>query len=345
MSAPDTRLPVGILGITGTVGQRFAQLLADHPQFRIAAVGASERSAGRVHFATGLTIVGCAAGNFAHCALVFSALDAGVAGDIEAAMAAAGIHVLSNAKNWRMDGKVPLVVPTVNPHHLDMLAAFKAKNAGRGFIVTNANCSTTGLVVPLKALIDKFGPLAQLHVTTQQAISGAGYPGVPSLDILENIVPFISGEEEKMEIEPLKILGPGFVDGKFAFDGDLKISATCTRVPIIDGHTMHVSLKFKGTKPSIEEINRALSEYTSEAQTLNCPSAPSRSIIVHTENNRPQPRVDRDLERGFAVSVGRVRDCNLLDIKFTALVHNTILGAAGSSVLNAEIAYAKGLFA
>ncbi|KAJ3022390.1 UNVERIFIED_CONTAM: hypothetical protein HDU68_009178 [Siphonaria sp. JEL0065] len=340
------RVPVGILGITGTVGQRFAQLLTGHSLFRVVAVGASERSVGKVNAATGLSIVACSAAAFKDCVLVFSALDASVAGDIEADMAANGIHVLSNAKNYRMHDQTPLVVPTVNPDHLDALKNYKQLNNGKGFIITNANCSTTGLVVPLKALMQKFGPLAQLHVTTQQAISGAGYPGVPSLDILENIVPFISGEEEKMEVEPLKILGPGLVDGKFAFDQDLKISATCTRVPIIDGHTMHVSLQFKAdVKPSVEDVEEALKNYTSEAQTLNCPSAPSRSIIVHKEQNRPQPRVDRDLERGFAVSVGRVRKCNLLDLKFTALVHNTILGAAGSSVLNAEIAHAKGLFA
>ncbi|KAJ3285015.1 hypothetical protein HDU79_007694, partial [Rhizoclosmatium sp. JEL0117] len=300
MSTIDSRIPVGILGITGTVGQRFAQLLSVHSQFRVVAVGASERSAGKTNAATGLTIVACDPVHFGNCKVVFSALDASVAGEIEQAMADAGIHVLSNAKNFRMDHRVPLVVPTANPHHLDALKNF---NTGKGFIITNANCSTTGLVVPLKALIDKFGPIAQLHVTTQQAISGAGYPGVPSLDILENIVPFISGEEEKMEIEPRKILGPGFVGDKFVLDDTLRISATCTRVPIIDGHTMHVSLQFKAAeKPSVEDIIQCLESYSTEAQSLKCPSAPSRSIIVHTEANRPQPRVDRDLERGFAVS-------------------------------------------
>ncbi|KAJ3076950.1 hypothetical protein HDU98_010225 [Podochytrium sp. JEL0797] len=337
MTSP--RIPVGILGITGTVGQRFAQLLAGHPVFEVVAVGASSRSAGKVHFATGLVIGECTGAHFSSCVVVFSALDSSVAGAIEQEMSAHGIHVLSNAKNFRMNEQVPLVVPTVNPNHLD---ALKGK---KGFIVTNANCSTTGLVVPLKALMDKFGPITKLHVTTQQAISGAGYPGVASLDILENIVPFIDGEEEKMEVEPLKILGPGLVDGKFAFDKHMKISATCTRVPIIDGHTMHVSLEFlTPNKPTPSEINAALAAYTSEAQSLNCHSAPKRSIIVHKEQNRPQPRVDRDLENGFAVSVGRVRECPLLDVKFTALVHNTILGAAGSSLLNAEICHAKGLF-
>ncbi|KAJ3246494.1 hypothetical protein HDU78_006915 [Chytriomyces hyalinus] len=338
-------IQVGILGITGTVGQRFAQLLSNHPQFKVVAVGASERSAGRVNADTGLTITTCDPAHFKSCVVVFSALDSSVAGDIEGKFASAGIHVLSNARNYRMEETVPLVVPLVNTSHLDMLKGYSAANSGKGFIVTNANCSSTGLVVPLKALLDKFGPIDQLHVTTQQAISGAGYPGVASLDILENVVPFISGEEEKMETEPLKILGPGLVDGKFAVDQDMRISATCTRVPVIDGHTIHVSLRFKTpNKPTPAEINACFSSYKCEAQTLGCPSAPSRSIIVRTEDNRPQPRVDRDAERGFAVSVGRVRECKLLDVKFTLLVHNTVLGAAGSSVLNAEVCVAKGLF-
>ncbi|KAI8621531.1 aspartate-semialdehyde dehydrogenase [Chytriomyces sp. MP71] len=340
------KIRVGILGITGTVGQRFAQLLANHPQFEVVAVGASARSAGKTNAFTGLTILECRADAFkaVGVALVFSALDSSVAGEIEAAFADTGIHVLSNARNFRMHDDVPLVVPTVNTAHLDSLKGFSARNPGKGFIVTNANCSSTGLVVPLKALLDRFGPISQLHVFTQQAISGAGYPGVPSLDITENVVPFISGEEEKMETEPLKILGPGLKDGKFAFDEDMTISATCTRVPVIDGHTIHVSLLFASqNKPSPADVADALRTYTCEAQTLGCPSAPRRAIIVHEEENRPQPRVDRDAERGFAVSVGRVRACRLLDVKFTLLVHNTVLGAAGSSVLNAEVCVAKGL--
>ncbi|KAJ3378579.1 hypothetical protein HDU84_007477 [Entophlyctis sp. JEL0112] len=339
------KVPVGILGITGTVGQRFAQLLRDHPRFVVVAVGASERSAGTTNSDTGLVITTCDPKHFAKCVLVFSALDSNVAGDVEAAMADAGIHVLSNAKNFRMDPAVPLVVPTVNTDHLDMLLRFKERSAGKGFIITNANCASTGIVVPLKALLDRFGPITQLHVVSQQAISGAGYPGVPSLDITENVVPFISGEEDKMETEPQKILGPGFNGTQFVHDPVMKISATCTRVPVIDGHLMHVSLQFqRAGKPSVAEIEACLAEYTSEAQKLKCHSAPSRAIVVRTEANRPQPRLDRDAERGFAVSVGRVRECPLLDFKFTALVHNTILGAAGSSVLNAEVALAKGLF-
>ncbi|KAJ3084366.1 hypothetical protein HK100_009305, partial [Physocladia obscura] len=230
---------------------------------------------------------------------------------------------------------VPLVVPTANAHHLDVLSPLDA------FVVTNANCATTGLVVPLKALLDAFGPISELHVVSQQAISGAGYPGVPSLDITENVVPFISGEEDKLESEPQKILGHWSSDAAtFVHEPTLKISATCTRVPVIDGHLMHVSFKFADSvtpKPSLAQIIKAFEDYSCDEQTQGCPSAPRRPIVVMHEVNRPQPRLDRDTERGYAVCVGRVRECPLLDFKFTLLVHNTILGAAGSSLLNAEI--------
>lgn len=258
----------------------------------------------------------------------------------------ADLVVFSNAKNYRRDPVVPLMVPTVNAQHLDIIP-HQRKHYGlqKGFMITNANCSTTGLVVPLKALQDAFGPMSHILVHTQQAISGAGYPGVPSLDILDNVVPYISGEEEKMEYEVSKILGGLNQDlQSFALLEQTVVSATCTRVPVLDGHLESVSVKFvNGPPPSVDAIYDVLERYTSDAQALQCPMAPESPIIVTKEADRPQPRLDRELHRGQAVTVGRVRPCPVLDIKFTLLVHNTILGAAGSSVLNAEIAVAKGL--
>ncbi|KAI8384748.1 aspartate-semialdehyde dehydrogenase [Radiomyces spectabilis] len=350
---------VGILGATGTVGQRFILLLADHPIFAIHALGASSRSAGKPYSSAvkwkqnvpipahvaGMTVKACVAEEFAECDVVFSGLDADVAGDIEMAFLKADLAVFSNAKNYRRDPAVPLIVPTVNPSHFDLIPYQRTlHNLKKGFIITNANCSTTGLVVPLKALQDAFGPLSQVLVHTQQAISGAGYPGVPSLDILDNIVPYISGEEEKMEWEAAKILGGVSADAK-AFEplSNTVVSATCTRVPVLDGHLESVSVKFANGTPSIEEVYQVLDRYTSEAQALKCHSAPEKPILVTRDADRPQPRLDRELLKGQAVTVGRVRECPVLGIKFVLLLHNTILGAAGSSVLNAEIAVAKGL--
>lgn len=255
----------------------------------------------------------------------------------------ANLVVFSNAKNYRREPTVPLIVPTVNTSHFDLIPHQRSVyGQSKGFLITNANCSTTGLVVPLKALQDAFGPLKAVMVHTQQAISGAGYPGVPSLDILDNVVPYISGEEEKMEWETAKILGGS--DGKqFLPLQDTTVSATCTRVPVIDGHLESVSVKFANAAPSIEEVYQALDKYTSEAQALNCHSAPAKAILINRNEDRPQPRLDRELDGGQTVTVGRVRPCPVFDIKFVLLIHNTVLGAAGSSVLNAEVAVAKGL--
>ncbi|ORX55022.1 aspartate-semialdehyde dehydrogenase [Hesseltinella vesiculosa] len=351
---------VGILGATGTVGQRFILLLADHPYFRIHALGASSRSAGKAyqdaakwkqsqpipeHIAS-LVVQSCSSEYFKDCDIVFSGLDADVAGDIEMEFLKADLVVFSNAKNYRRDPVVPLMVPTVNTQHFDIVPhQRKQYNLTKGFMVTNANCSTTGLAVPLKALQDAFGPMSHVIVHTQQAISGAGYPGVPSLDILDNVVPHIGGEEEKMEYEARKILG-GLTNDAAAFDmmEQTVVSATCTRVPVIDGHLESVAVKFANSPaPSVEAVYEALEKYQSEAEQLQCPSAPHKPIVVTRLPDRPQPRLDRDLHRGQAVTVGRVRPCPVLDIKFTLLVHNTVLGAAGSSVLNAEVAVAKGL--
>ncbi|CAO3628290.1 unnamed protein product [Cunninghamella echinulata] len=355
----DTK-KVGILGATGTVGQQFILLLAEHPYFKIHALGASSKFAGKKYseatkwkqsqpipsHVQDLIVKPCISSEFKDCDVVFSGLDADVAGDIEMEFLKADLVVFSNAKNYRRDPVVPLMVPTVNSNHFDIIPHQReVYGLKKGFMITNANCSTTGLVVPLKALQDAFGPMTQIIVHTQQAISGAGYPGVPSLDILDNVVPHIGGEEEKMEYEASKILGGLSADQK-SFDilNETVVSATCTRVPVLDGHLESVSVKFANQPPpSIDAIYQVLDNYTSEAQTLQCPLAPVKPIVITRQADRPQPRLDRELHRGQAVTVGRVRECKVLDIKFTLLVHNTLLGAAGSSVLNAEIAAARGL--
>jgi aspartate-semialdehyde dehydrogenase len=256
--------------------------------------------------------------------------------------------VFSNAKNYRRDPVVPLMVPLVNPSHLSIVRHQQttlSPPTKKGYIVTNANCSTTGVVVPLFALEQAFGPLKTVMVTTLQAISGAGYPGVPVLDIMDNVVPYIGSEEEKIEWETSKILG-GLIDDGKAFDlhasNPITISAQCNRVPVIDGHTACVSVKFANASPTPEQVNEALRAFTCEAQTLKVPSAPTQAIVVHDAPDRPQPRLDRDLENGACVSVGRVRECPVLDIKFVCLVDNVRLGAATSSIMNAEIAVEKG---
>ncbi len=270
---------------------------------------------------------------------------------VERAFRAAELVVFSNAKNYRQDPVVPLIVPLVNPSHLSVIKhqqSIQSPPLKHGYIVTNANCSTTGIVVPLAALEQAFGPLDTVIVTTLQAISGAGYPGVSSLDILDNVVPHIGGEEEKIEWETSKILGGVTADGK-GFDmhssTPLKVSAHCNRVPVIDGHTSCVSVRFaQRPPPSVDAIKKALASYRcEEAQSGACPSAPSRAIIVHEAPDRPQPRLDRDLEKGACVNVGRIRECPVLDIKFVTLMDNVRLGAATSSVINAEIAVSKGL--
>lgn len=260
----------------------------------------------------------------------------------------ANLIVFSNAKNYRRDPLVPLIVPTVNPTHLSVVRHQQSTlSLTRGYLVTNANCSTTCIVVPLRALELAFGPLKTVMVTTLQAISGAGYPGVSSLDILDNVVPHIGGEEEKIEWETNKILG-GVNSTETGFDlhsdpSPINISAACNRVPVIDGHTACVSVAFQsGTKPSVEEVKEALRKYEADVVKLNCPSAPKSSIVLHEAIDRPQPRLDKDLYAGAAVHVGRVRECKVLDIKFVCMLDNVRLGAATSSVINAEYAVVKG---
>ncbi|KAI5813150.1 semialdehyde dehydrogenase [Pyronema omphalodes] len=350
---------VGVLGCTGSVGQRFILLLSQHPYFKLHAVGASSRSAGKKYKdatrwkqsqqlpeeVKDMIVQECKAAAFADCDIVFSGLDHDVAGDIEAEFIKNDLVVFSNAKNYRRDPVTPLMVPLVNTDHFDIIPhQRKVKGLNKGFLVTNANCSTTGLVVPLKALQDKFGPLEAVMVTTLQAISGGGYPGVPSMDILDNVVPYIGGEEEKIEWETGKILGAVNADATaFTHVNQTKVSAQCTRVAVMDGHTACVSVKFGGVKPTVEEVKAAMREYSCESQALGCPSAPKMAIKVFEEEDRPQPRLDRNLEGGYAISVGRVREDPVFDIKFVALSHNTVIGAAGSSILNAEVAVVKGL--
>ncbi|GMG39832.1 unnamed protein product [Ambrosiozyma monospora] len=361
----QTKRKVGVLGATGSVGQRFILLLANHPNFELAKLGASSRSAGKPYKkavewkqtslmpsqAADLVVTECKPEEFADCDVVFSGLDAEYAGAIEKAFVEFGLVVVSNAKNYRRELDVPLVVPTANSDHLDIVAEkvrlAKAKGEKRpGYIVCISNCSTAGLVAPLKPLVDKFGPLEILTTTTMQAISGAGFsPGFPGIDILDNVVPFISGEEEKIEWEAKKILGHLKNDKTTVLNDDsMKVSAQCNRVAVSDGHTECVALKFaKRPAPSVEEVKKCLRDYVCEATQLGCASAPKQAIHVLEEQNRPQPRLDRERDGGFGVSVGRIREDPVLDFKFVVLSHNTIIGAAGSGVLIAELLDAKKL--
>jgi aspartate-semialdehyde dehydrogenase len=345
----QTRIEVGILGATGMVGQSFIKFLQGHPWFDLTWLGASDRSAGKKYkdamtwnlsggvpeTVADLTVEDCKPGNAPQ--LLFSAMDASVATAIERAFAAAGHIVVSNSRNHRMERDVPLLVPEVNPDHLKLVPAQGARG-WKGRIVTNPNCSTIGLTMGL-------GPLAQFGitkvlVTTMQAISGAGYPGVASMDIVGNVVPYIGMEEEKMEMETQKIMG--------AFKGDhieplaAKVSAHCNRVSVVDGHTETVSLEFS-TKPTEADLRAAFSGFHALPQQRELPSAPPCPVIYMTEPNRPQPRKDAERHRGMAAFVGRLRPCPVLDWKFVVLSHNTIRGAAGAAVLNAELMHSEGM--
>ena len=344
----NDRIPVAVLGATGGVGQRFIRLLAHHPWFRVTAVTASERSEGRpygeaVQWAQDaaipadvveLPVLPTEVGP--EVPIVFSALDASVAGPVETEFASAGVMVVTNARNHRMDPDVPLLVPEVNATHLELLKAQTFPNGGG--IVANPNCSTIGLVLPLHALHRAFG-VRQVNVVTLQAISGAGIPGVSSVAILDNVVPFIGGEEEKLENETRKILGE--LNGSGVREADMTVSAQCTRVPVLDGHLEMVSVALEGS-PSPAEVKEVLSAFRGEPQELELPSAPRQPIHVLEEESHPQPRLHRDLEGGMAVSVGRIRECPLLGTKMVLLSHNTIRGAAGGAILCAELAVAQG---
>jgi aspartate-semialdehyde dehydrogenase len=341
-------IEVGVLGATGVVGQQFVSRLARHPWFRCTWLAASERSEGKTYKSVApwrlpTPIPGTSADRIVNACVpgkgpkvVFSGLDASVAGEIEGAFAAAGHIVVSNARNFRMDPLVPLLIPEVNPDHLKLLGEQREQKKWPGAIVTNPNCSTIVLAMAL-APLRRFN-IKSVIVSTMQAVSGAGYPGVPSLDILGNVVPFIGGEEEKMQTETLKILGTNGGRTPYA----AAVSAHTNRVPVLDGHTMTVSVAFE-SKPAIAEVIDALRNFSGRPQELWLPSAPQPPLVVTEDQNRPQPRLDVDLGGGMAVTIGRVRECPVLHAKFVALGHNTVRGAAGAAILNAELMHAEGL--
>ena len=344
------RIPVGILGATGAVGQRFVQLLEGHPWFEIAELAASDRSAGKTYKdACTWRLPGQPADRVGtmkvkglderfQSRILFSGLDSSVAGEAETRLASQGHAVISNSRNHRMDDDVPLLIPEVNPDHLEAVAA-QRKNGG-GYIVTNPNCSVVGLAMALAPLERSFG-IESVVVVTLQALSGAGYPGVASLDINDNVVPYIGGgEEDKIEAEPRKILGRW--DGTRFEMAPMAISSSVHRVAVIDGHTMAVFVRLRRRAP-VAEASAALATFSGEPQERKLPTAPERPIHVLEQADRPQPRLDRDREGGMAVTVGRVRADSQYDLRMEVLVHNTIRGAAGAAILNAELLVAREL--
>ena len=350
----SSKRKVAILGATGAVGQRFIQLLQGHPWFKIEVLAASERSAGKKYNdacnwvmesnlpkeIAEMTVADAtvqAVEKAGDVDIVFSSLPGELAGPVEAEFAAL-YPVFSKASAHRMEKDVPLLIPEVNPEHLALVPIQKKQRGWKGFITTDPNCSTIQLAITLKPLMS-FG-LSQVMVTTMQALSGAGYPGVPSLDIIDNVVPFISKEEEKMECENLKILGA--FNGKTVQDADFVISASCNRVHVKDGHLESVFVKLD-SNPSLEEVEEAFRKFRGEPQRLKLPSAPENPIVVRKEQNRPQPRFDRDEGKGMSVVVGRLRKDPIMTMKYMCLGHNTIRGGAGAGILSAELMVAKGL--
>ena len=343
------RIPVAILGATGAVGQRFIQLLAGHPWFEVVALAASKRSAGRPYAdVANWVIPGDPPPRIGEMVvrslepdlparIVFSALPSNVAREVEPVFAQAGYAVCSNASAYREEPGVPLLIPDINASHVTMIEQQQAVRGWSGFIVTSPNCTTTGLVMPLKPLDDAFG-VRKIFAATMQAISGAGYPGVASLDILDNVVPYIGGEEEKIEQETRLLLGR-LVDGE-RIEADIAISAQANRVPVLDGHTICVSVGFE-RPATVEAAVAALSNFRGSDVVRELPSAPEHPILVRSEPDRPQPRRDRDAEGGMAVTVGRVRRCPLLDLRMVTVSHNTLRGAASGSILNAELIVAE----
>jgi aspartate-semialdehyde dehydrogenase len=343
----DKKIPVAILGATGSVGQKFIQLLSDHPWFEIVELCASERSSGKKYGeAVDWFLPSKLPENIANIEIqkcqpnlkskvVFSGLDSSVAGKVETEFASAGYKVISNSKNHRMDKDVPLLIPEVNPDHLELI---KSQTYGNGSIVTNPNCSAIGMVIALKPLLDYFG-LESVNVTTMQAISGAGHPRVVNLDIDDNVIPFIGGEEDKLETEPNKIFG-SLKNGSIEFN-NIKISAQCNRVNVTDGHTECVQVKLKN-KTDVHEIKKVWQSFKSLPQSLNLPSAPKNPIHYFEEINNPQPKHLRNLENGMAVSVGRLREDIFFGYKFVVLSHNTVRGAAGGAILCAELMKVRG---
>jgi aspartate-semialdehyde dehydrogenase len=361
------KIPVGVLGATGMVGQQYIALLAQHPWFEVRYVAASPRNAGKSYrdamvgrwqlaagWGSGVgdliledandVAAGLSAVQQGRLGFVFSALEMekNAIFSLEEAYAARGIPVISNASANRWTSDVPMLIAEVNPHHADIIPIQqKARGWDKGFIAVKPNCSIQSYMTPLYALLKAGYEVSRLFITTLQAVSGAGYPGVPSLDIIDNVVPYIGGEEEKSELEPLKILGT-IRDGQIQTASAPKISAHCNRVPVVNGHTACVSLEFGVKKPSIEEVKAIWSNFLGLPQELNLPMAPKQPIILKEEANRPQPRKDRDTDKAMAVTLGRIRPCTIFDVRFVGLSHNTIRGAAGGGILNAELLKAKG---
>jgi len=344
----QNKYPIGILGATGMVGQRFIQLLENHPWFQVAWLAASDRSSGKTYGEAAkwrldtplpdriarMTVA--PADPEGAPKIIFAALDAAFAREMEPRFANAGCAVISNSSAYRMAPNVPLVIPEINADHLHLIEEQASRRESGGYMVTNPNCSTIGLVMALKPIEERFG-IEQIFVTTMQAVSGAGYPGVASMDILGNVVPYIGSEEEKMEAETLKLLGK--LDGHAVAPLAARISAQCNRVAVEDGHTESVSIKLGkklGRPATHQDILVAWAEFKPLAGQ-GLPMAPDQPVEWAPQADRPQPRLDRNRGRGMAVTVGRLRPCNVLDWKFTVLSHNTIRGAAGAAILNAEL--------
>jgi aspartate-semialdehyde dehydrogenase len=346
-----SKIKVAVLGATGAVGQRFVQLLENHPWFEVTALTGSDRSVGQLYGEACRWVLDKPMPDYARsmkvvptepdldAAIAFSALPADQAKTIEPAFAQAGHGVCSNASAYRMDVDVPLLIPEVNPDHTALIKVQQAKRGWSGFIATNPNCTSTGFTIAFRPLLDTFG-IKKAFVVSMQALSGAGYPGVASLDAIDNVVPYIGGEEPKVETEPLKMLGK--LNSSHVIDAPFKISAHTNRVAVIDGHTVCVSLEFD--RPiGPQEAVQALIDYEWAEIVRSLPSSPERVIEVRSEPDRPQPRRDRDAGRGMTTVVGRMREDPLFHVKFVVLSHNTIRGAAGGSLLNAELLVAQGL--
>jgi len=340
----STKYPIGILGATGMVGQRYIQLLENHPWFEIVWLAASDRSSGKPYGEAakwrldtplpdriaGMTVAPAEPEGAPK--IIFASVDAAIARELEPRFAAAGCAVISNSSAFRMAPNVPLVIPEINAEHLHLIDAQPSRAESGGYMVTNPNCSTIGLVMALKPIEERFG-IEQIFVSTMQAVSSAGYHGVASMDILGNVVPYIGSEEEKMEAETLKLLGK--LKGQEVTPLAARITAHCNRVAVEDGHTECVSIKL--AKPATrEEILAAWADFRPLAGK-ELPTAPEQPVQWAPQNDRPQPRLDRNRDKGMAVTVGRLRPCGLLDWKFVVLSHNTVRGAAGATILNAEL--------
>lgn len=346
------KLNVGILGATGAVGQKFIRLLQEHPWFKIRMLGASERSAGKpyrksVHWienidlpdqVSELEVQLCDPSAFEGVDFVFSGLDSSVAGEIEKAFATAGIPVISNAKNYRMDDRVPLLVPEINPDHTGLIDTQSFTDDGSGWIATNPNCVVVPLVMSLKPLQDAFG-IASVVVTSMQSVSGAGYPGVSSMDITGNVIPFIGGEESKIRTEPLKLLGR--FDAGTVTPADFAVDATAVRVATIEGHLLSVSVNLREHPEDISLVKEAVNSWVDPIADLELPSSPKQAIRLYEEERFPQPRLHADREKGMQTAIGRLREGHVFDLSYVTMAHNTIRGAAGGAVLNAELLVKK----